>query len=56
MKLIIDLARWLWQRGQTASESRATPASESGDRTSMADFVRILRMHDEEASRRNYPN
>lgn len=56
MKLIVDLVLWLWQRSQPASEDRAVPLNESSDRTSMADFVRILRMHDEETSRRNYPN
>ncbi len=55
MKLILDLLRWLWQRGQPASEN-AAPVTDGGDRTSMADFVRILRMVDEEASRRTYPH
>ncbi len=55
MKLILDLLRWFWQRSQPASETSAS-VNDGGDRTSMADFVRILRMLDEEAGRRNYPN
>ncbi len=56
MKLIVDLLRWLWPRRQPASEGSVLSVAEGADRTSMADFVRILRMHDEETSRRNYPN
>jgi hypothetical protein len=56
MKLIADLVRWIRQPRQPASRDAAAGADEvAGDRTSMADFVRILRMHDEEAGRRNYP-
>lgn len=53
MKLIVELVRWLWQRSQPVSEARAAPVIDGGDRTSMADFVRILRTLDEETRRRN---
>ena len=55
MKLIVDLFRRVWQRGRPDSDAYAMRATEGGDRSSMADFVRILRMHDEESERPNYP-
>jgi hypothetical protein len=55
MKSIVDLLRRIRQRGRTDSVAYAVPATEGGDRSSMADLVRILRMHDEECERPNYP-
>ena len=54
MKLIVDLLRRVWQRNQSTSDSNAVRAGSDGDRSSMADFVRILQMHDDE--RPNYPS
>ena len=56
MKLIVDLLRRVWQRGPQAPDAHAVRPILGGDRSSMADFVRILRMHDEDLGRRNYPN
>ena len=55
MKLILDLIRWLWQRDQREPDAVAVSAGEGDDRSSMADFVRLLRMHDDDARRSNYP-
>ena len=41
MEFILSLLRRLWQPDQLEAESIA-PASEEQDRSSMADFVRIL--------------
>jgi hypothetical protein len=41
MEFILSLLRRLWQPDQLEAES-ITPASEEQDRSSMADFVRIL--------------
>ena len=56
MKLILDLVRWLWQHDQNESDGMAVRASEGDDRSSMADFVRLLRMHDDDVRRPNYPD
>ena len=56
MKLIVDLLRRVWQGGRTAPDTRAVQPTAGGDRSSMADLVRILRMHDEDLGRRKYPN
>jgi hypothetical protein len=41
MEIILSLLRRLWQPDKLEAES-ITPASEEQDRSSMADFVRIL--------------
>ena len=41
MEFILSLLRRLWQPDKLEAES-ITPASEEQDRSSMADFVRIL--------------
>jgi hypothetical protein len=46
MKLIVELLRRVWQRSPADTEAYAIRASDGGDRSSMADFVRILQMHD----------
>jgi hypothetical protein len=56
MKLIVDLLRRVWLRGRPAPDTHAVQPNPGGDRSSMADFVRILRMHDEDLGRRKYPN
>lgn len=55
MKPILDLVRWLWQRDQRESDDVVVRGSEGDDRSSMADFVRLLRMHDDAPRRSNYP-
>ena len=42
MKLIVDLLRRVWQLGRPASGTHAVQPNPGGDRSSMADFVRIL--------------
>jgi len=56
MKLILDLVRWLWQRDQREADAVAVRAGEGDDRSSMADFVRLLRMHDDATRWPNYPD
>jgi hypothetical protein len=56
MKLILDLVRWLWQRDQRESDGAVVRGGEGDDRSSMADFVRLLRMHDDALRRSNYPD
>ncbi|MCP3477300.1 hypothetical protein NLM33_44895 [Bradyrhizobium sp. CCGUVB1N3] len=56
MKLIVDLLKRVWQRGRPETDGYILRASEGDDRSSMADFVRILQMHDREGGRSNYPN
>jgi hypothetical protein len=56
MKLIIDLLRRVWQSDRSPSDSHSVRSSPGGDRSSMADFVRILQMHDDERGRSNYSN
>jgi hypothetical protein len=46
MSLIVDFLRWIWQRAHPDSGSGAGDVSDGGDRSSMADFVRILQTHD----------
>ena len=52
MNLIVEFLRRVWQRDRP--DTYAVRASESDDRSSMADFVRILRAHDRDQA--NYPN
>ena len=54
MKLILDLLRWLRQRDQREPDAGAVGGSD--DRSSMADFVRLLRMHDDAAQRSSHPD
>jgi hypothetical protein len=56
MKLIVDLLRRVWERGRPDRDGYTLRASEGDDRSSMADFVRILQMHDRDSGRPNYPN
>jgi hypothetical protein len=54
MNLIVEFLRRVWQRDRPEARAYAVRASESDDRSSMADFVRILRAHDQDQA--NYPN
>jgi hypothetical protein len=56
MKLIVDFLKWVWQRDRPETNGYNLRASEGDDRSSMADFVRILQMHDRDGGRTNYPN
>jgi hypothetical protein len=46
MKQVADLLRRVWQASQPASETQASAVIDQGDRSSMADFVRILETYD----------
>ncbi|MBR0826727.1 hypothetical protein JQ596_14350 [Bradyrhizobium manausense] len=46
MKLIVELLRRVWHRSWTDTDAYAVRANDGGDHSSMADFVRILQMHD----------
>jgi hypothetical protein len=46
MKQIADLLGRVWQRSQPASNTRVAVMVENRDRSSMADFVRILQAYD----------
>jgi hypothetical protein len=56
MKLILDLVRWLLQREQREAGGISVRTTPDDDRSSMADFVRLLRMHDDDGRRPNYPD
>jgi hypothetical protein len=47
MEQIADLVRRVWQRRQPASNTQVAAMAENRDRSSMADFVRILQAYDE---------
>lgn len=48
MRFILEILWRLWPRGRTTEEPEFAPASGGGtDQSSMAEFVRILRRHDE---------
>ncbi len=47
MKNVADLLMRLWQGSQLASNPRVAPVAENRDRSSMADFVRILQAYDQ---------
>jgi hypothetical protein len=47
MEQIADLLRRVWQRRQPASITQVAAMAENHDRSSMADFVRILQAYDE---------
>jgi hypothetical protein len=46
MKHIADLLLRVWQRSQPASNTPVAVMTENRDRSSMADFVRILQAYD----------
>jgi hypothetical protein len=46
MKSIADLLTRLWQGSQLASNTQVAATAENQDRSSMADFVRILQAYD----------
>ena len=48
MKSIADLLLRVWQRSQHASNIQVTAMAENQDRSSMADFVRILQAYDQD--------
>jgi hypothetical protein len=48
MKNIADLFIRFWQGSQPASNTRVAAMAENRDRSSMADFVRILRAYDQD--------
>jgi hypothetical protein len=48
MKHIADLLLRVWQRSQPASNTPVAVMTENRDRSSMADFVRILQAYDQD--------
>jgi hypothetical protein len=48
MKNIADLLLRVWPRSQPASNTQAAVMAENRDRSSMADFVRILQAYDQD--------
>jgi hypothetical protein len=48
MKNIADLLFRAWQRSQPASNAQVAVIAETRDRSSMADFVRILQAYDQD--------
>lgn len=48
MRHIADLLVRLWHGSQPASNPEVAAMAENQDRSSMADFVRILRFYDQE--------
>ena len=48
MKDIADLLLRVWQRSQPASNTQIAVKAENRDRSSMADFVRILQTYDQD--------
>jgi hypothetical protein len=48
MKNIADRLLRVWQRSQPASHTQVAVMAEDRDRSSMADFVRILRAYDQD--------
>lgn len=46
MRNIADLLVWLWQGSQPASNTQVAAMPDNQDRSSMADFVRILQAYD----------
>jgi hypothetical protein len=53
MKNIADLLLRVWQRSQPASNTQVALMAENRDRSSMADFVRILEAYDQDRYGRN---
>ena len=54
MEQIADLLRWVWQRSQPASNTPVAVMTENLDRSSMADFVRILQAYDQDWAGRSW--
>lgn len=50
MRNIADLLVWFWQGSQPASNTQVAAMPENLDRSSMADFVRILQAYDQAQS------
>jgi hypothetical protein len=48
MKKIADLLLQVWQRSQPAPNTQVAVMAENRDRSSMADFVRILQAYDQD--------
>jgi hypothetical protein len=48
MKYIADLLLRVWQRSQPARNTQVAVMAENRDRSSMADFVRILQAYDQD--------
>jgi hypothetical protein len=48
MKNIADLLLRVWQRSQPASNTQVAVMAENRDRSSMADFVRILHSYNQD--------
>lgn len=48
MKNIADFLLRVWQRSQPASNTQVAVMAENRDRSSMADFVRILQAYDQD--------
>ncbi|MGY8638687.1 hypothetical protein RAD15_40100 [Bradyrhizobium sp. 14AA] len=48
MRNIADLLMRFWQGSQLASDSQVADIAENRDRSSMADFVRILQSYDQD--------
>ena len=48
MKNIADLVLRVWQRSQPVSNTQVAVVAENRDRSSMADFVRILQAYDQD--------
>ena len=47
MRNIVDLLMRFWQGSERASNTRVAAMAENRDRSSMADFVRILQAYDQ---------
>jgi hypothetical protein len=54
MKDIADLLMRFWQGSQPASNTQVAAIAENQDRSSMADFVRILQAYDQDQYGRSY--
>ncbi len=53
MKNIADLLLRVWQKSQPRSNAQVAVKLENRDRSSMADFVRILQAYDQDRCGRN---
>ncbi|MBW7964414.1 hypothetical protein ACNJX9_30180 [Bradyrhizobium sp. DASA03076] len=47
MRNIADLLMWFWPGRQTAANTEVADMADNRDRSSMADFVRILQTYDQ---------
>jgi hypothetical protein len=48
MKNIVDLLLRVWQRSEPTSDTQVAVMAENPDRSSMADFVRLLQAYDQD--------